>query len=162
MVYNKTKKGEIMKLYLVRHGKAQPKEKDPNKSLSTQGRSLTRKTGLFLKEKQFIVDAVWHSPKKRAVETAEIIMQNLSCEKVEERDDLNPDDPVKKFPKEITSLNKELMIVGHLPFLQKLTSLLLTGKENLDVAEFVNSGVVCLEYEENWKILWGVTPKLML
>ncbi len=151
-----------MRLYLVRHGKAQPKEKDPNKSLSSQGRSLTRKTGLFLKEKQFIVDVIWHSPKKRAAETAEIIIQNLSCDQIEERDDLNPDDPVKKFPKEIETINKELMIVGHLPFLQKLVSLLLTGKESLDLVEFANSGVICLEFEENWKILWCVSPKLML
>jgi phosphohistidine phosphatase len=152
----------MMRLYLVRHGKAQPKEKDPNKSLSTQGRSVTRKTGLFLKEKQFIVEAVWHSPKKRAVETAEIIVQNLSCDQIEERDDLNPNDPAGKFPKEIEKLNKELMVVGHLPFLQKLLSLLLTGKQNLDLVEFINSGVVCLEFKENWKILWCVEPKLML
>mgnify|MGYP001314722388 CR=1 FL=1 len=151
-----------MRLYLVRHGKAQPKEKDPNKSLSTQGRSLTRKTGLFLKEKQFIVETVWHSPKMRAAETAEIIVQHLSCDQIEERDDLNPNDPVGKLPKEIEKLDKELMIVGHLPFLQKLVSLLLTGKQNLDLVEFVNSGVVCLEFEENWKILWCVEPKLML
>lgn len=151
-----------MRLYLVRHGKAQPKEKDPNKSLSTPGRSLTRKTGLFLKEKQFIVEEIWHSPKKRSAETAEILGRNLGCGQLEERKDLNPDDPVKKFSKEIKELNKELMIVGHLPFLQKLASLLLSGSEKHDFVEFENSGVLCMEYDENWKILWCVMPKLML
>jgi len=151
-----------MKLYLVQHGLSLPEDIDPEKPLSPQGKEQTQGVAEFLKAKNFQVDELWHSPKKRAVQTAQIFSENIQCSPIQERKDLNPLDPVKDFPQEIVSLDKDLMIVGHLPFLQKLSSLLLSGTEDNQFISLRNSGVLCLEYTDAWKILWAVIPDLFL
>lgn len=150
-----------MRLYLIQHGISLPEEKDPEKSLSQEGKEQTQKVAEFLKTKSVKVDAIWHSPKLRAIQTAQIISKSIFCPEIRERNDLNPLDSVEKFPEEIQSLNKDLMIVGHLPFLQKLASLLLSGSETNQFISYKNSGAVCLEYTDTWKIAWMVTPELM-
>ncbi|NIM57616.1 MAG: phosphohistidine phosphatase SixA [Candidatus Aminicenantes bacterium] len=150
-----------MKLFLIQHGIALPEEKDPEKSLSPEGKDETQGIAEFLKAKNIEVDAVWHSPKMRAAQTAQIIVNSISCSEIQERDDLNPLDSVEILPKEIESLNKNLMIIGHLPFLQKLASLLLSGSETNQLISFKNSGVVCLEHTDTWKLAWMVTPGLL-
>ncbi|RKY42599.1 MAG: phosphohistidine phosphatase SixA [Candidatus Makaraimicrobium thalassicum] len=150
-----------MKIYLVQHGVALPEEQDPRKPLSRDGRDETRKTARFLKKKKIKVDRVWHSKKARAVETAEIISRAVGHKEMSQRDDLNPNDPVEKFLEEVERFNADLMIVGHLPFLRKLASLFLTGSDSPDLISFKNSGVVCLEYRETWKLAWFVTPDLL-
>jgi len=150
-----------MKLYLIQHGIALPEEKDPEKSLSPEGKDETQRTAEFLKAKNIEVDTVWHSPKQRAAQTAQIILSSVICSEIQQRDDLNPLDSVEMFPEEIESLNKSLMIIGHLPFLQKLVSLLLSGSDANQFISFKNSGVICLEYADNWKIAWMITPELL-
>lgn len=150
-----------MRLYLIQHGLSLPEEKDPEKPLSPEGKEQTQKIAEFLKAKSLKVDSIWHSPKSRAIQTAEIISNSIFCSEIKERNDLNPLDPVEKFPDEIKSLNKNLMIVGHLPFLQKLASLLLSGSETNQFISFKNSGVVCLESANIWKIVWMITPELI-
>ena len=78
-----------------------------------------------------------------------------------EREDLNPLDPVEKLPPEIIKSNLDLMLVGHLPFLASLASLLLSGNEDLNLIKFYPGGVVSLEKEENWRLLWIVIPHLI-
>jgi phosphohistidine phosphatase len=54
------------------------------------------------------------------------------------------------------------MIVGHLPFLSKLTSLLLTGHESSYTVVFRNAGIVCLDYSDNqWHLDWVVIPEIL-
>lgn len=150
-----------MKLYTVQHGISLSKDVDPDKSLSPDGEEQSRKIAEFLKEKSVHVDVLWHSPKKRAVQTAQILSEILASPEVQERKDLNPMDPVSNFPEEIEPLEKNLMIVGHLPFLQKLVSLLLSGTEDGQFVAIKNSGVICLEHTDSWKVLWAVTPGLL-
>ena len=142
-----------MKLYLVQHGISLSEEVDPEKSLSPDGEERSRKIAEFLKEKSVQVDVLWHSPKKRAVQTAHILSETVASPEIQERKDLNPMDPVGNLSKEIEPLNKNLMIVGHLPFLQKLISLLLSGKEDSQFISIKNS--------DSWKVLWAVTPELL-
>jgi phosphohistidine phosphatase len=150
-----------MKLYLIQHGISLPEEKDPEKSLSPEGKEETQRTAEFLKTKNIEVNAVWHSPKLRAIQTAQIVADSIFCPETKERNNLNPLDSVENFPQEIKSLDKNLMIIGHLPFLQKLASLLLSGSETNQFISFKNSGVVCLEYTDTWKIAWMITPGLL-
>ncbi len=150
-----------MKLYLIQHGLAQPKEWDPLKPLSPEGEAQTEKTAEFLKRIGLKVDTLWHSPKHRAVQTARIIDERINCGHIQERDDLNPLDSVSKMPELIRQEGRDLMIVGHLPFLEKLVSLLLTDSEENQPVQFSNSGLICLEYEERWRLVWAVTPDLV-
>ncbi len=148
-----------MKLYLVQHGLSLPEEKDPKRPLSPEGEVQTQKMAEFFKAEKIRVDFLWHSQKLRAIQTAQIISKSISCPEISERNDLNPLDSVSEFPEKIKSLNKNLMIVGHLPFLEKLASLLLTGSENYKIVSFKNSGAVCLEYTDTWMIIWIITPE---
>lgn len=149
-----------MKLYLIQHGLSLPEEKDPKRPLSPEGEEETQKIAEFLKTREIKVDCIWHSSKLRAIQTAQVISKFISCLEIHERNDLSPLDSVSKFPEEIKSLNKNLMIVGHLPFLEKLAALLLTGTENYKIVAFKNSGIVCLEYTDAWKIAWTLVPEL--
>jgi phosphohistidine phosphatase len=150
-----------MKLYLIQHGLAFPKAKDPERPLSVQGETQTHRTAEYLKSRSIEVNAIWHSTKLRAAQTAEIIAAAIACGNRLARDDMNPNDPVKKFPEEILGSKMEIMMVGHLPFLQKLAGRLLTGSEESDIIAFKSSGVLCLDYDEKWQIDWLVPVEHM-
>jgi phosphohistidine phosphatase SixA len=55
------------------------------------------------------------------------------------------------------------MIVGHLPFLAYLTSLLVAGKETANVAAFDAGAIACLNRRTpgQWQIEWMVRPKIL-
>ncbi|MFH1338650.1 MAG: phosphohistidine phosphatase SixA [Candidatus Omnitrophota bacterium] len=150
-----------MKLYLVQHGLALPEEKDSRKPLSPEGKDTTQKVGKFLDTKGVKVECIWHSEKLRSIQTAQVLSECISYPRTEKRKDLNPSDPVDRFYTEFLKINKDFMIVGHLPFLQKLASLLLTGSEGLELVSFRYSAVLCLEYRDKWKISWFITPEMI-
>jgi phosphohistidine phosphatase len=150
-----------MKIYLIQHGVALPREKNPDRPLSTQGEAQVQRTGEYLRSRGITADMILHSKKIRAAQTAEIIAEALGCKQIKARDDMNPKDPVKKFSEEISASKMDIVIVGHLPFLQKLGSRLLTGVEKNDFISFKNSGVLALDYDEKWKIDWLVPPEHM-
>jgi len=54
------------------------------------------------------------------------------------------------------------MLVGHLPFMERLASFLITGSADKPVIRFQNSGIVCLEKETDaghWTIRWTLFPR---
>jgi phosphohistidine phosphatase len=54
------------------------------------------------------------------------------------------------------------MLVGHLPFLSRLTSLLLVGDRTKEIIRFRNAGIICLIREEDqWLLGWVMTPDLV-
>ncbi|MFH1395208.1 MAG: phosphohistidine phosphatase SixA [Candidatus Omnitrophota bacterium] len=150
-----------MKLYLIQHGLSVPEDIDPQKPLSEEGKEQTEKAARLLKAEKINISNLWFSKKIRAVQTAQIISEYVTCPNIRERDDLKPNDPVDKFKDEIKDLAGDLMIVGHLPFLKKLTSLLLSGNDAGDIIAFKNSGIVCLEHQDKWRIEWCLTPDLL-
>jgi phosphohistidine phosphatase len=153
-----------MKLYLVQHAKAAPKEIDPERALTKEGCQELQKIAVLVKPLNLSVDYLWQSGKKRAAQTAELLAEVIKIKKAESvRDDLGPTDDVTALSDELAHIEQDVMIVGHLPFLSKLTSLLLTGSESADTVAFKNSGIVCLNRsEENrWQLNWVVIPELL-
>jgi len=153
-----------MKLYLVQHAKAASKEVDPQRSLAEQGWRDAQKMAVFIKPLRLSVGAIWHSRKKRAAQTAEVLAGATTVTgKVTARDGLGPTDDVTPVRDELSSSARDIMIVGHLPFLGKLASLLLAGSEQADAVAFRQGGIVCLgRSEENrWQLDWMVVPDLL-
>jgi len=153
-----------MRLYLVQHGQAKPKELDPGRHLTGKGVRDTEKVAAFLKPLGLSVSAIWHSGKARAAQTAELLGAALTATQgVVQHEGLAPNDPIGPVVETLRSAGGDLMIVGHLPFLSKLTSALIAGREEADVVAFQNSGVVCVERGEDaaHKFLWMVTPELL-
>jgi len=105
---------------------------------------------------------VYHSGKRRAHQTAEIIANSLNVP-IESSRGLNPLDDVREWAERVRKETKDLMIVGHLPFLEKLTSLLLCDNENARSVVFRYGAIVCLDRKENggWAVRWILTPEMI-
>jgi phosphohistidine phosphatase SixA len=83
-----------------------------------------------LKKKGVYPDCLWHSPKTRAQQTAQIFLNILGATdtSIEEKPELSPNGDVEQIYQELLNENKNaLFVISHLPFLDKLTSLLLSG-----------------------------------
>ena len=153
-----------MRLYLVQHGEAFSEEKDPERRLIEKGKSDSIKCAEFLKRAGVSVDSIWHSQKRRSIETAEIFHKILSAKQgIKQEQGLSPNDPVDKVFAQIQSQNKDFMIVGHLPFLTKLTSVMLLGYDKPQLVKFCMGGVIALEKgaEGNWQIAFQIIPDLL-
>ncbi len=154
-----------MKLYLVQHAKAALKQVDPQRPLTEEGRRDIQRVAAFIKPLNLCVDYLWHSGKRRAVQTAEFLAEDVEINKTQTiHDGLGPNDDVTVLRNELASALQDVMIVGHLPFLSKLTSLLLTGSESADTVAFSNGGIVCLSCSDNnqWRIDWIIVPELLV
>jgi len=154
-----------MKLYLVQHGNAVASEVNPERPLSERGRQDVEKIAGFIKPLKLNIDYIWHSEKKRAAQTAEIIAASISPQKgCIQRQGLAPNDDVMALKDEVVSVDQDIMIVGHMPFLSRLASLLLTGSESVNTVAFKQGGIVCLSCSEQdrWQLDWMVTPELLI
>jgi phosphohistidine phosphatase len=152
-----------MKLYLVQHGKAVPEEVDRQRPLTDEGRREVEKIAAFVKHLDLSVDYLWHSGKKRAEQTAQILARAVKARKeISSREGLAPNDDVAAIKEELVE-SGDILIVGHLPFLGKLASRLLAGNEEAGVVDFKNGGIVCLSLsdEKRWQVEWVVTPELL-
>jgi phosphohistidine phosphatase len=153
-----------MKVYLVRHGEAVSSQSDPKRPLSKQGLADIRKVASFIRHLEISVGHIWHSGKLRAAQTAEILAGFISVEKdCSAHEGLGPNDDVTIMAEELEAYNADLMIVGHLPFLAYLASLLTAGRQTADVVSFDASSIACLNRSDlgRWQIEWMITPKLL-
>jgi len=151
-----------MALYLVQHGKAFTKEEDPERGLTPEGISHVERIAGVAGGYGVNVSEIRHSGKKRALETGEIFASNLMTGgKITEEDGLQPNDDVEAYAKNIVPAS-DIMIVGHLPFMERLTSLLVTGSAEISVFKFQNGGIVCLDKDESrgWFIKWALMPEV--
>ena len=153
-----------MKVYLVRHGEAVSSGVDPERPLSKEGRADVRKVASFIEPLNITVEHIWHSSKLRAAQTAEILADSVKVEKnCSAHENLGPNDDVKNIADELEAYNTNLMVVGHLPFLAYLASLLVSGKDVADVVAFDAGAIACLNRRDpgRWQIEWMITPKLL-
>ena len=154
-----------MKVYIVRHGEAVSSQFYPQRPLSEQGLADIRKVASLIKPLEISVEHIWHSGKLRAVQTAEKLAESVSVKKdCSAHKNLMPNDDVTIIADELEAYDTDLMIVGHLPFLAYLTSLLAVGKQTANVAAFAAGAIACLNRRNpgQWQIEWMVTPKLLV
>ena len=152
-----------MALFLVQHGHSLPKDKDPKKGLSPEGIAETKRIAEVAKAYNVLVSGITHSGKTRARQTAEIFESILKPEQgIQESIGLNPIDDVTAFADKIDSAVNR-MLVGHLPFMERMTSFLITGSMEKPVFKFQNSGIVCLDKYPTtsfWVIKWTLMPNI--
>ncbi len=138
-----------MKLFLLQHADALSSESDPARPLSEKGRAQAKKAGDFLKKLPGYPAIILHSGKKRAAETAEIISFALGGIRMEPREYLGPDDELEGVLDELSKSDVNIMVVGHMPFLRKLASLLLGFNEDTVVVDFHNASPLILDRGEH-------------
>ncbi len=152
-----------MALYLVQHGISLAKEIDPEQGLSGEGISEVQRIADVAGGYGVRVSRIMHSTKKRARQTAEILASVLQPrEGVSEVAGLKPMDDPAAFAETIDGA-ADVMLVGHLPFMAKMTSWLITGDIEKQVFKFQNGGIVCLEEDSerrSWFIKWTLMPNI--
>ncbi len=155
-----------MALFLVQHGKSAPKTQDPEKGLSDEGRAETLRLAPVAKGYDIPVSRIFHSGKARAKQTAELYHDALEIAvPLEILSGINPLDDVRGFAATLDP-SAGWMVVGHMPFMQRLVSFLTTGNEQTRVYAFQNSGIVCLDAEKtdenewDWFIKWTLNPNI--
>lgn len=148
----------MRRIYLVQHGKAYPKDVDPERRLSQEGVEETESVARKARGLNVSVAEVWHSGKARARMTAEIIAQSIGCNYIIEKAGLAPLDDPRPIYEELINIDYDVMIVGHLPHLSKLLSLLL--HIDTEVVKFQYSHLLALERDESGKyyIVWYIPP----
>jgi phosphohistidine phosphatase len=152
-----------MAIFLVQHGKSQSKEQDPEQGLSPEGVTDVERIAGVAKGYGVRVATIRHSAKHRARQTAQIMDAALQPEYgVQEMSGLNPLDDVEVLARALDP-EDAIMLVGHLPFMERLTSYLITGVADKLIIKFQNGGMVCLDRDRDshfWFIRWTLMPKI--
>lgn len=149
-----------MYLYLVRHGEANPD--DPLKPLSEHGRRDAERIAEYLSSLE--VHSIFHSTKLRAAQTAEVFTEYIEPEEgPTETDSLAPMDDPKTWADRLDSVVDPTMLVGHLPYMSRLASLLLTGDPGRAAFEFGAASVLCLRRHDDgsWAVRWMLGPEMV-
>ncbi len=129
-----------MDLYILRHGIAA--ERDPQKfsdddqrPLTAEGKKKLRRIAATLKDLGYRFDLVLTSPLVRAKQTADIVAAALGIEgRVRETSHLAPPGDPRRLVAEINDLGEgRVLLVGHEPYLSGFISVLLSGREGLEI-----------------------------
>lgn len=150
----------MMKVYLVRHGNAIAGDDDVVRPLSREGVEEVTRVARFLKEYSCDVENIYHSIRVRARQTAEIIHEKLKVKKpLIEKQGLSPNDRIEKTADFLEHQKEDVMLVGHMPFMGSLLSLLVSGETNRNLVAFPTGGVAILEKKHGaWLIASVINP----
>ncbi|MCU0693101.1 MAG: phosphohistidine phosphatase SixA [Polyangiaceae bacterium] len=152
-----------MALYLVQHGEAYSEQEDPQRGLTPAGTSDVERIAGVAAGYGVRVGRIVHSGKRRAVQTAHILARHMApAQGVETMAGIGPTDDVLPVAAGLDP-SPDLLIVGHLPFLEHLATLLVTGHQGKRVFRFQNGGIVCLDHDEQqggWVIRWALMPRI--
>ncbi|MBL8661128.1 MAG: phosphohistidine phosphatase SixA [Rhodospirillales bacterium] len=154
-----------MKLYLVQHGEAIAEAEDPERPLSAAGRADVGRLAAFLGNANVAVVRIVASGKLRARQTADalagLLTRNGAVSEV--MTGLRPGDTTEWLADVAEQWRDDSLVVGHMPFLGKMTARLVTGREDDDIVAFTPGTVVCLERQmvDKWSIAWVLAPMLL-
>ncbi len=152
-----------MRVYIVRHGEAAAANTDSARPLSEAGRAEVRRLAEFTSRAGIRVGAVWHSPKVRARETAQILHATGGLGgRLMEHEGLLPEDDVAEVAAELEAVEDDVCVVGHLPHVATLASTLILGPGAPPFLRFSTATMACLEREGRgaWRLLWHVNSGL--
>lgn len=150
-----------MIIYLARHGEAETGLDDFARRLSERGRADVERVADYLKDHKSVdIARAVYSGKLRAQQTAEILADRLMRATVLEAiDGIKPNDPPAGFLPFLDETHSKTLVVGHLPFMGELVSLLLTGDTRKQPQAFEAGTVACLENTDGeWRLNWVVHP----
>jgi phosphohistidine phosphatase len=157
-----------MDVYLMQHGEALPAEQDAARPLTGDGAAHVRAVAARAAVCGVQVDRIVHSGKPRAEQTAAVLAEGLRCEVVEAVEGLSPNDPPDAA---IAALVEDrpgsVVIVGHLPSLERMASQLVTGDPEAHVVAFRNAALVKLVpaaagSPAPFSVSWILTPVLAM
>lgn len=142
-----------MRLYLMRHGQAESPSIDPQRDLTAEGKREIEQIANSLVKKSVHLDQVFHSGKRRAHQTAQVIAGIVAPDlSPQSMDNLKPNDNPEKIIDIIKQWTDDTLIVSHLPFIPTLLNRLTQTQHNI----YFNPGTVaCLNRSKDlWQLEW--------
>lgn len=152
-----------MQLYLIRHAIAEdglPGQSDDKRPLTAKGIEKFKEVVQGLKQIDTAFDRLYHSPKLRAVQTADLLVPLLNGETI-----VTPHlaaDPGPELLKAITG--ESVALVGHEPWLSDLCAWLLMGRMDGGQFPFKKGGVALLQgtpKPSSMKLVGFWSPKVL-
>lgn len=155
-----------MRVYLVRHGKASKDSSiptDEERPLTGRGRSDAEQIARWMATSGAEVHQIRHSGLLRAEQTADLFGKHLKpTGGVIAVEGLTYEDPVEPLAESLALETESIMLVGHNPFMEQLTGLLLTGDASRTPVSFGTSSTVCLERVAGvWSLQWALHRELI-
>lgn len=153
-----------MELYLVQHGAAKSEAEDPQRGLTDEGRRRVERMAEFAGKLSLQVQAIEHSDKLRARQTAEILAQRLRPrDGTRQIAGIAPLDDVEPLCARLAGATQNLMLVGHLPYLSRLVARLVAAPAERTVVQFQMGGLVRLDRDEagQWAVRWVAPPEVV-
>lgn len=154
-----------MYIYLVQHAEAKREEEDATRPLSEKGLQDITRVASYVSQLNIKVSKIFHSTKLRARQTAEVLFENLKPLKgISGVDGLSPLDEPNIWAERLKDVPDGSFLVGHLPHLAKLASLLLCGNAEKNIVSFKMAGIVCLKRDDAgaWSLQWMLTPEIVV
>lgn len=154
-----------MEIYMMQHGNALPKDKDPERGLSPEGENQIRLSGRALKRLNVSLDLIVSSPKKRARQTAQIVAYEVAYpeDRIEVTETLEPLFPASEAVSYMRSFTEKerILLAGHLPSLAEIASSLMS-EIHISI-QFEMGGVCRIDVEElpthKGVLKWYLTPE---
>ncbi|MFK5915106.1 MAG: phosphohistidine phosphatase SixA [Woeseiaceae bacterium] len=149
-----------MKIYLMRHGEALSPQIDPERGLSDNGKKAVKRVAQHLQSSSLNIKHIFHSKKKRARETAEI-MSHVLAPTITPRlqNGIAPDDDPQELISEISSWTENSLVASHLPFVPNLITQLTGQDAYCSAITFETGTLVCLEKSDSsWSVAWSTCP----
>ncbi|MCW8915371.1 MAG: phosphohistidine phosphatase SixA [Magnetovibrio sp.] len=155
-----------MRLYLVRHGKAEfGADSDAQRRLSPRGRADVDALGAHLAQQEIPIARIVHSTLVRAGETAGILGSYLAPNLVpEEIDGIEPWGDIKAFAKMAGQWSEPTMVCGHEPFMGQAVSQLVTGNPHAGLVEVKTGTIMALSHDHygpGWTLRWVLNPRVV-
>lgn len=153
-----------MKLYLVRHGKAQAADgsvEDAARQLTPDGRKRLETEAQALARMSIDPLHIFSSPRLRALETAEIIAKALN-KQVEVREEVNYDFDVRAIGKLIHGLppDAEVMFVGHEPTMSDTIHELTGANVVMKVGSLARVDIEGSQTDLYGQLVWLLAPRV--
>jgi phosphohistidine phosphatase len=152
-----------MDLYLMQHGEAKAESEDPARPLSERGREEVERVARQAARLRLGITLVEHSGKLRARETAEILAARLEPRpRVAERPGLAPNDDPGVLARALQDPTETRLLVGHLPHLSRLLSLLVVADAARPILAFRMGALVALQHgAEGFRLRFVLPPELV-
>ncbi len=144
-----------LKVVLVRHGESTSTMENPQRPLAITGRQHAEQMASWLHGGGYDVEKIVHSSKLRARQTAKIFGNRLGLHAahVREIDGIKPNDAPEPIAELLDLESQSLLIVSHLPFLNRLASFMLTGEPDRLQFQFSDAGALILaKVSGGWRI----------
>ena len=150
-----------MNLYLIQHGEAVSKDVDADRPLSEAGSSDIRRLAATLARMKVAPERILHSGKTRAQQSAEGIAIALG-RRAQVSEGLAAMDELDVTLSRLEDWSDDTVLVGHQPFMGKLTSHLLAGDADATMVAFVPGTALCLQRDEggNWQLQFMLPPEV--